>query len=73
MGVPCTINTDNMILSDISLDKEYDHCIREMGLSYADLIRCNINSARASFLEDAPKAALIESLLACLDTLPGKI
>lgn len=73
MGVACTINTDNMILSDISLDQEYDHCIREMGLSYADLIRCNINSARASFLEDAPKAALIESLLACLDTLPGKI
>ena len=73
MGIPCTINTDNMILSDISLDQEYDHCIREMGLSYADLIRCNINSARAAFLADAPKAALIEALLACLDALPGKI
>lgn len=73
MGIPCTINTDNMILSDISLDKEYDHCIHAMGLSYADLIRCNINSARAAFLADAPKAALIEALLACLDALPGKI
>lgn len=72
MGVPCTINTDNMILSGIDLDKEYDHCINEMGLSYADLIRCNINSARAAFLDGARKAALIEELLACLESLPGK-
>lgn len=72
MGVPCTINTDNMILSGIDLDKEYDHCVNEMGLSYADLIRCNINSARAAFLDGARKAALIEELLACLESLPGK-
>lgn len=72
MGVPCTINTDNMILSGIDLDKEYDHCINEMGLSYEDLIRCNINSARAAFLDGARKAALIEELLACLESLPGK-
>ena len=73
LGVACTINTDNMILSDIDLDQEYDHCLHEMGLSYADLIRCNINSVRASFMDEASKAALIDELLGCLQALPGKI
>lgn len=66
MGVCCTINTDNMILSDINLDKEYDRCLNQMGLSYADLIRCNINSVRASFMDADKKTALIQALLACL-------
>ena len=67
MGVPCTINTDNMILSDIDLDKEYDRCTQEMGLTCQDLIRCNINSARAAFLDGGEKAALISRLLAFLE------
>ena len=72
MGVSCTINTDNMILSGIDLEQEYDHCLNEMGLSYADLIRCNINSVRASFMDEEKKSSLIEELLGCLQALPGK-
>ena len=67
MGLNCTINTDNMILSDIDLDKEYDRCIEYMGLSLQDVIRCNINSVRASFMAEEKKLALIEELLAALD------
>jgi adenosine deaminase len=67
MGVSCTINTDNMILSDIDLDKEYDRCIDQMGLSLQDVIRCNINSVRAAFLAPEKKAKLIEELLAALE------
>ena len=63
MGVSCTINTDNMILSDIDLDKEYDRCIEHMGLSLRDIIRCNINSVRASFMKPERKLPLIEDLL----------
>ena len=66
MGVSCTINTDNMILSDIDLDKEYDHCLNEMGLCYNDLIRLNINSVRASFMPEEKKAPLIEKLFTFL-------
>ena len=67
MGVSCTINTDNMILSDIDLDKEYDRCIGQMGLTVQDIIRCNINSVRASFMAPAKKLKLIDELLAALE------
>jgi len=67
MGMRCTINTDNMILSDINLDKEYDRCLNQMGLTYEDLIRCNINSVRASFMAEEKKTVLIDRLLACLE------
>lgn len=67
MGVSCTINTDNMILSDIDLESEYDHCLSEMGFTKQDLIRCNINSVRASFMPEEEKIELIERLFACLD------
>ena len=67
MGIHCTINTDNMILSDINLDKEYDRCIEYMGLSVQDIIRCNINSVRASFMAEERKLPLIEELLAALE------
>ena len=66
MGMRCTINTDNMILSDIDLNKEYDRCTEQMGLSYNDLIRCNINSVRASFMPEEKKTGLIDTLISCL-------
>ena len=66
MGVSCTINTDNMILSDIDLDKEYDRCIAYMGLTMQDIIRCNINSVRAAFMAPEKKLPLIEELLMAL-------
>ena len=67
MGVSCTINTDNMILSDIDLDKEYDRCIEHIGLSVQDIIRCNINSVKASFMASEKKLPLILELLSALD------
>ena len=67
MGISCTINTDNMILSDIDLDKEYDRCIEYMGLTVPDIIRCNINSVKAAFMAPEKKLKLIEELLAALD------
>ena len=68
MGMACTINTDNMILSDIDLDKEYDHCVNEMGLTVQDLIRCNIHSVKAAFMPAGEKQKLIRKLIGCLET-----
>ncbi len=67
MGLNCTINTDNMILSDIDLDKEYDRCIEHMGITVRDIIRCNINSVRASFMAPEKKLQLIDELLMALE------
>ena len=62
MGVKVTINTDNMILSDINLDKEYDHCLNDMGFVYNDLITMNINSVNASFMPEEKKQPIIDRL-----------
>lgn len=62
MGIRVTINTDNMVLSDIDLDKEYDHCLNEMGFEYNDLIKMNIYSAEAAFMPEDKKKSIIEKL-----------
>ena len=52
LGVPVTINTDNMTMSRVKLDDEYEHCLNEMGFEYEDLILMNINSAKYSFMNE---------------------
>lgn len=66
MGVAVTVNTDNMVLAGVSLDDEYDHCLREMGFTRQDLIRMNQNSVRAAFMPQARKAELLARLEDCL-------
>ena len=67
IGIPVTINTDNMTMSRVTLDDEYDHCLNEMGFEYEDLILMNINSVRYSFMKEDEKAELIARLEKCLD------
>lgn len=64
MGVPVTINTDNMILSGIDLDIEYAHCLEEMGFTRAELVQMLVNSARAAFLPAEEKLKLIARIQA---------
>ena len=65
MGMRVTINTDNMILSGIDLDTEYDHCLNEMGFVREDLVRMLVYSAEAAFLPEEEKQALISRIRAC--------
>lgn len=64
MGMRVTINTDNMILSDIDLDTEYDHCLNEMGFVAEDLRQMLVYSAEAAFLGETKKQALIAKIKA---------
>ena len=61
-GIRVTISTDNMVLAAVTLEDEYDHCVREMGFSRADLIRMNLYAAEASFLPEVEKAGLMDRL-----------
>lgn len=67
IGVPVTINTDNMTMSRTTLDDEYDHCLNDMGFEYEDLILMNINSCKYSFLPEEDKKIIISKLEKCLD------
>ena len=62
MGIPVTINTDNMVMARTNINKEYDHCINEMGFTYNDLIQMNINSFEKSFASKEYKEEMIEKL-----------
>lgn len=70
MGIPITINTDNMTMSRVTLDDEYDHCLNEMGFEYKDLIIMNINSAKYSFMKKEDKDRIIARLEECLNEIP---
>ena len=59
MGMKVTINTDNMILSDIDLEKEYTHCLNEMGFTMEDLIKCAHNSVEAAFIPEEERQRLL--------------
>lgn len=62
MGIPVTINTDNMVMARTTVDEEYDHCVNEMGFEYKDLIRMNINSFEKSFAPKDYKEEMINIL-----------
>ena len=61
-GVIITLNTDNMILANITINDEYDHAINECGFTYNDLIQCNINSIKYSFMPEKDKQSYIDEL-----------
>ncbi len=67
IGVPVTINTDNMTMSRITLDDEYDHCLNEMGFEFEDLILMNMNSVKHSFMKRQEKEEILAKLSAALE------
>jgi len=62
MGVAVTLNTDNPIISQVSLEEEYDIAMSEAGFTENDLIIMNINAVNASFMPDDKKEKLIKKL-----------
>ena len=66
MGIPVTINTDNMVMARTNINKEYNHCINEMCFTYNDLIQMNINSFEKSFAPKEFKEEMIKILKSTL-------
>lgn len=59
MGVKTTINTDNMTVSNTTLENEYINLLKETELKYEDLVQMNINSVNAAFISEQEKEVLI--------------
>lgn len=60
-GINVTINTDNMTISNTTLDKEYDVLRTQLGFQDIDFININRNALLVSFLEDDEKQALLQT------------
>jgi len=61
-GIIVTINTDDMTISNITLEKEYKKLINTFKLSEDEVKTLIKNSIKASFLEEDQKDYLLEIL-----------
>lgn len=57
-GAVVTMNTDNMVLSDVTLEEEYLRASSVFGFTAEDFCRMNRNSLEAAFLEEKEKEQL---------------
>jgi len=53
-GIKVTINTDNMTVSDTTLDKEYE-LVKKMGLTDADILQMQVNAVDGAFLSNTER------------------
>ncbi|MDC7220879.1 MAG: adenosine deaminase [Spirochaetales bacterium] len=58
-GVFLTLNTDDPLLFEVELNQEYVDVYRGSSLSFSDMLTLLLNTIRASFLNNAPKAKLL--------------
>ena len=61
-GVKTTINTDNMTVSNTTLENEYNKLIQNTKLTIKDIIKMNINSINAAFISESEKKELIKKV-----------
>jgi adenosine deaminase len=69
-GVPVTINTDDVIVSDLTLSQELWSCVRELGLTVPEIWGCQLHALRAAFVDEPTRARLLAEFEAWADALP---
>ena len=57
-GIKTTINTDNMTVSNTTLENEYNRLIETRKLEIEDIVTMNLYSIKAAFLSDDEKIEL---------------
>ena len=62
MGVPVTINTDNMTLAHTTLDDEYEHCRNEMHFTDDELRQMSLYAIDAAFAPRKVKEQLYKQM-----------
>lgn len=62
-GVNITINTDNMTVSNTTLEKEYINIIENTNITYNDICNMNRKAIEAAFLTDKEKEELLKKLI----------
>lgn len=62
LGVKTTINTDNMTVSNVDLNKEYIKLYESFNYTIDDFKKMNINSIQCSFINDKEKTELVHKI-----------
>lgn len=58
-GIKVTINTDDPLVSDITLTDEMTRAVQQMGFTLDDLKQFTLNAAQAAFLPESERTALL--------------
>jgi len=58
MGVPVTLNTDDLTVSDLKLSEEYIKASEQIGLSLPDLWAIDRHALDAAFIDEATRDRL---------------
>ena len=72
-GVPVTINTDDITVSDISLSEEWLSCIDVLGLTLPELWVCNLHALRVAFVDEPTRARLLAEFSEWATSVPEVI
>jgi len=59
LGAMVTINTDNRMMSGVTMSDEYARCVQHLGFSHTDLVRVTRAAFTAAFLPFADKQQLL--------------
>lgn len=60
-GIAVTVNTDNMTVSDTTIQKEYELLMENCGFTLSEVARIILNGVKAAFLEEDEKQQLLAS------------
>ncbi len=63
-GFNVTLNTDNRLMSDITLTEEFALAAEHHGIVEADLLRMTLNAAEAAFTDESTRSRLRTTILA---------
>jgi adenosine deaminase len=64
LGVPVTLSTDDLTVSDLSLSDEYERAVTQIGVTVPELWSLDLAAIEAAFCDDATRERLRESFLA---------
>jgi adenosine deaminase len=58
-----TLNTDNRLMSQTSMTKEFQNAVKHFGLGFADLEKITINSMKSAFIPYEPRCRIIYDVI----------
>ena len=72
-GLNVVLNTDNRLMSGVSLTDEYQVASRDLGLGFDDLARMAMNGFESAFLPWADRQVLLAKAQSAIDALRGQV
>lgn len=70
-GLRVTVNTDNRLVSDTTVTREYEICVQHLQFDADDLRKLIVNGFKSAFLPYNEKTAMLRKVVAELDELYG--